>query len=191
MLQPPGTYGDPYAEAATFQQCLSEGDASYCSFHSSGTKFFVYDDGRTPGHVFSTLRELWPGAPITVEGDLEAIYDRTADVVLRSAIPRPWTEADTLLERMQGTWYAVDDPAERFNILGAERESSYDDAYISLEYLSVRDQCDDFAGAGPYLYARDEETGDDFCYVIDSVGDYRMTLMYLPDGHFLEYRNLD
>ncbi|WP_424978460.1 DUF1036 domain-containing protein [Leisingera sp. S232] len=186
----PGTYGEPYTDNVILQECHSEGGRE-CSFHAGGTKFFVRDDGRTPQFVFSVMEALDIGTPLTVEGDLEAIYDRTADVVLRDVTVRPWTQHDGLLGKLQGHWYAEDDPNAQFTVLGAERENTYDGAYSGRDYLSVSEWCRDFEGGGPYLYAREEETGEDYCYVIDYVDHLELVLMYLPRGNILRYRKLD
>ncbi|MDE4131924.1 DUF1036 domain-containing protein [Phaeobacter sp. QD34_3] len=189
-VAPAGTYGEPYSNMANLQECYSEGVRT-CSFHADGTKFYVTDDGRTPQFVFSIMGNLDPGTPIQVEGDLEALYDRSADVVLRDVTIRPWTNADSILNRMQGHWYSVDDPNAQFTVLGSERDNTYDGAITGRDYLSVTDWCDGMEGGGPYLYAREEETGDSYCYAIDSISDFEMTLMYLPRGNFLSYRKLD
>ncbi|WP_264210261.1 DUF1036 domain-containing protein [Leisingera thetidis] len=186
----PGAYGEPYSDNVTLQGCSIEGQRA-CSFHAGGTKFLVRDDGRTPRLVFSVMEALDPGTPLTVRGDLEAVYDRTADVVLRDAAVRPWTEHDGLLNRLQGHWYSVEDPNAQFTVLGAERDNSYDGADTGRDYLSVSERCFEFEGGGPYLHAREEETGEDYCYVIDHAGRQELTLMHLPRGTVLRYRKLD
>lgn len=187
----PGTYGEPYSDAAIFQDCASEGDAEFCTFHAGGTKFYIYDDGRTPRAVFTTMRSLLPGATIAVEGDLVEVFDSTAEVVLRRVDIRTPDRFDTILERMQGSWYSVDDPNNMINIIGAEQENRYDGDLISLDYLSIRDWCDDYPGGGPFLYARTEGTEDYYCYGIEHVDQLEMLLIYLPRGNFLTYRKLD
>lgn len=189
----PGTYGEPYADAVIFQECFApQGEGiAYCAFHASGTKFFVYDDGRTPPFVFAALRALNPGTPLQVEGDLESIYDITADVVLRDVTVRPWSDLVGQLELLQGQWYAMDDPNAQFTVLGAERTNTYGGAFTGLEYLSVQTWCDSYQGADYYLSARDEETGEYYCYSIEHIGERDMTLMYLPGGNFLDYIRLD
>ncbi|WP_406645479.1 DUF1036 domain-containing protein [Aliisedimentitalea scapharcae] len=187
------SYGEPYADNVTFQSCpaiFGEGDP-YCTFHGGGTKFFVNDDMRTPPHVFGLLRALLPGTPLYVEGELTGIFDTTAEVVLTKAEPRPWREADRLLDHLQGHWYSVSDPNEQFTVLGGERENSYDGQVTGVEYLSIQERCGEFEGAGPYLYARGEETGEGYCYGIEYVGDWDLTLMYLPRGLFQDFRKLD
>lgn len=186
-----GSYGEPYSGDAVFQECLEEGDAEWCAFHADGTKFFVYEDGRSDANSMNLLRKMLPGDPIHVEGDLVEIFDATAEFVLREASGRRGDANDVTLSKMQGYWYAVDDPNARFNILGAERINDYDGQQMGTEYLSVSDQCDDFTGGGPYLFARDPEGGDSLCYEIVSVGELDMVLMYLGRGNFLEYRKLD
>jgi len=186
-----GSYGDPYANDAIFQECLEEGDAEWCAFHADGTKFYVYQDGRTPDDIFDFMRKLLPGDPIAVEGDLVEVFDSTAEVVLRVAAGRRGDARDVMIGKMQGYWYATDDPNARFNILGAERINDYDGEMMGTEFISLRDNCDDFSGGGPYLYARDPEGGDSLCYEVVSVSDLEMVLMYLPRGNFLEYRKLD
>ncbi len=187
----PGQYGEPYSNDVTFQDCASEGDAEFCSFHSSGTKFFVYNDGRTPQSLFNVMRGFDYGTPIRVEGDLAGVYDSTAEVVLRNLTVRPYTDADATLNRLAGYWYSVEDPNSQFNILGAERENQYDGQIMGLDYLSVQSYCNEFSGGGQYLYAREEGTNESYCYEIVKVTVFEMTLMYLPRGNFLNYRKLD
>lgn len=186
----PGTYGEPYSNAANLQGCTVNGPRE-CSFHADGTQFFVRDDGRTPQYVFSILSALDPGTPIAVEGDLEAIYDRTADIVLRDATVRPWTRFDTLLYDLQGSWYSVDDPNSQFTVLGSERDNSYDSEPMGRDYLTIGPWCGDFQSGGPYLSAREEETGETLCYEILKLADFQLDLMYLPRGNILSYRQLD
>lgn len=186
----PGTFGEPYAEAAIMQRCTMEAQNT-CSFHASGTQFFVTEDWRTPKFVFDLMQQLTPGTPIFVEGDLVDLYDRTADVVLRNVTTRPWTTNDRILGTLQGTWYSVDDPSARFNVLGAERDKSYDDMPTGRDYLAVSDWCDGFEGGAPYLRAMDEETGEGACYSIERITDLELELKYLPRGNILRYRSLD
>lgn len=186
----PGTYGEPYSNNATHQGCWSQSVAE-CAFHAEGTKFFVRDDGRTPSSVFAALNVLYPGTPISVEGDLEAIYDRTADVVLRNVSVRPSTEYDAILDKLQGSWYSTEDPHFQFNVLGSERENTYDGAPSGLEYISVSNWCGQFEGGGPYLYAMEEETGESYCYAVDYIDALVLNLTYLPRGNPLEFRKLD
>lgn len=188
---PPGTHGEPYTSGtAIFQDCVEETEAPFCTFHADGTKFFVYDDGRTPAAVMRRLRTYLPGTPVVLSGDLAGIYDRTADIVLREIGPRPRNGWDATLEKMQGQWYSIDDPNAMFTVLGSERESSYDGAFTGLDYLSTGRQCAQFEGSD-YLIARAEESGDILCYSIEDIGDRSMLLMYLPAANFLEYRKLD
>ncbi len=187
----PGTWGEPYASnTAIFQDCVSETEAPFCTFHADGTKFFVYDDGRTPAAVLKSMRIYLPGTPIEVRGDLEAIHDRTADVVLRHVLPRSFNNWDSTLTKMQGTWYSVDDPKSQFNIIGSELENIYDGGFGAREYLSMRDRCEHFDG-GNILVRMDEESGDLLCYSIEKLGGYEMELMYLPRANFHSYRKLD
>jgi hypothetical protein len=158
-----GKYGEPYSDNVIFQECLTADGERFCSFHASGTKFYVYDDGRSPQSVFSTLKSFYPGTPISVSGDLVSVYDRTAEVVLRDVVPRPFSDNEELLGKLEGYWYAVDDPNAQFNIVGSERENQYDGQIMGLEYLSVRESCEEYSGAGPYLYVREEESGESYC----------------------------
>jgi uncharacterized membrane protein len=187
----PGTYGEPYSNAAVLQECLSGGGQTTCSFHSEGTKLFVEDDGRTPSHIFRMLRSLDVGEPVTIEGDLVAFYDHTADVVLRDVTTRSWSGADILLDKMQGQWYAKDDPDAQFTILGSERENTYSGAITGIDYLSVQEWCAGFEGDGSYLYAREESSGESFCYAIENVDSSSMTLTFLPRGSVLEFQKID
>ena len=184
-------YGDPYqSDTARFQDCVFETEAPFCTFHDNGTKFFVHDDGRTPSGVIRAMQGYLPGTPVDLHGDLIAIYDRTADIVLRRILPRPYNRQDAVLEKLQGQWYAVDDPASTFTVLGSERETVYDGAWSGLDYLGVATSCDRF-DSGEYLIARGEESGETFCYGIESISDRELSLMFLPVGNYLDYRKLD
>lgn len=186
-----GKWGEPYASGtAIFQDCVSETEAPFCTFHADGTKFFVYDDERTPGAVMSALRTHLPGDPIEVRGDLADIYDRTADVVLRSVQARAPNRWDETLRQLQGQWYSVNDPNSQFTVIGSELENTYDGKYGGLEYLDMRDTCEHFDG-GNILARTEEETGDVLCYSIEELGAFNLTLMYLPAANFLDYRKLD
>ncbi|MBE1294984.1 MAG: DUF1036 domain-containing protein [Rhodobacteraceae bacterium] len=186
----PGTHGEPYADAAIMQGCSYEGQR-VCNFHASGTAFYVTEDWRTPSALFDLMQQLSPGTPIFVDGDIVDFYDRTADVVLRNVTTRPWTINDNILNTLQGTWYSVDDPSARFNVLGAELDNSYDDQFTSREYIAIWDSCGTFEGGGPYLWTLEEETGDTACYAIEQITDLELELMYLPRGNILRYRSLD
>ena len=96
-----------------------------------------------------------------------------------------------MLGQMQGQWYATDDPETQFTILGSERENTYSGAITGIDYLSVQEACGGFDDSGSYLYAREESSGESYCYAIENVDDLRLTLMFLPGGNMLEYRKLD
>jgi uncharacterized membrane protein len=187
----PGTWGEPYASGtAIFQSCEFDTEATFCSFHDNGYKFFVYDDGRTPDGVMRRLRGYSPGTPIDVQGDLESVYDRTADLVMRAVLPRPWNSWDSALGRMQGQWYSQDDPASMFTVLGSERINTYDGTYSGIDYLSLGRSCDVYED-NDILTVRDESSGDTLCYSIEEQSDWEMTWMYLPRANFHTFRKLD
>jgi len=189
--KPPGTWGESYvSDTAIFQDCDYEGDMQYCMFHDGGTKFYVYADGRTPGALFRVFEGYLPGQPVEIHGDLEEIYDRSADMVLRWVDTRSPYRWDNILAQLQGGWYAVDDPASMVNILGSEWENYLDGDLVDIEYLSLRSTCDYFDG-GEYLVRLIEETGETLCYSIENVDDFGMTLMYLPSAAFHEFRRLN
>lgn len=190
LTSQPGKYGEPYSDNVIFQECSSTDGPRYCAFHSRGTKFFIYDDGRTPQFVFTVLEAFNPGTPLTVEGDLTGVFDSTAEVVLRDVIVRAYSDNDAVLNDMQGYWYAVDDPADQFNILGAERIDYYDGNPGGSDYLSVQNHCDNFQ-EGFFLYAREPESGEHYCYEVIEANEFKLVLMYLPRGNFLEYRKLN
>ena len=187
----PGTWGEPYSSGtAIFQSCENDTEATFCSFHDNGYKFFVYDDGRTPDAVMRSLRGYLPGTPIELQGDLESVYDRTADLVMRRVLPRPWNGWDSALGQMQGQWYAQDDPASMFTVLGSERINTFDGNFLSVDFLSLGDSCDSYEG-GEILTVRDESSGDVLCYSIEEQTDWAMTWMYLPRANFHVFRKLD
>ena len=187
-----GTHGEPYSTTGIFQDCVTDTEARHCTFHANGAKIFVYDDGRTPERVMSFFYSQLPGQPIEVSGDMTGVYDATADAVIYEARRMSPDTHARLLEKMQGGWYSADDMASQFTIIGAERENSYDGQFGSTEYLTITNQCDDGPpNAGPFLIAREPETGEAFCYAIDQVSQLEMTLFYMPRGNMLRYRRLD
>lgn len=187
----PGTYGRAFVASANLQECLSGGGEAYCSFFSDAAKFFVADDGRTPSNIFASLQSLELGSPITIEGDIVAVYDQSSEIVLRSVTTRAWSSADIMIDKMQGQWYAVDDTDAQFTISGLERLNTNNGAITSTDYLSVQDSCAGFEDSEAYLYAREVGTGESYCYVIESVDDLNMTLTSLPRGNRLKYRKLE
>lgn len=187
----PGQWGEPYFSAtAVFQGCAAGGGMPHCSFHSDGTKFYVYDDGRTPEAVMATLRGYLPGAPIEVSGDLETVYDTSAEVVLRRVGPRSYNSWDSTLSMMQGAWTDPEDYKVQYNILGSELENYYDGKFLGREYLSMSDSCEGLPG-GNFLVRREEETGDIYCYTVEELSEQRFVLMYLPRGNFHYFVRLD
>jgi uncharacterized membrane protein len=191
-ITPPGTHGEPYsAGPAILQECIFETSIPFCAFHAYGYKLFVYDDGRTPQSVFDNLSSLDSGDPISAHGDLVSYYDRTAEVVLREAGPRPWTQTDRMLRVLYGNWYSVDDPASTFLVVGAERHQSYNDTFMHTEYIAIQEWCDDYADGGNYLYVLHEVSGEHSCYGINHLSDQDLELTYLPRGNTLHYRRLN
>lgn len=185
-----GQWGEPYSTAtAVFQDCGTGDGGPYCSFHDGGTKFFVYDDGRTPAAVMSALRGYLPGTPIAVSGDLEAIYDTSAAVVLRGVSSRAPTVWDSTLGMMQGGWYDPEDMKAQYTILGSEMETYYDGSYLGREYLSQTDICE--GREGSFLMRREEETGEVYCFSLEELSELRFVLMYLPRGNFHYFNRLD
>ena len=187
----PGTYGRVFVASANLQECLNSDDEAYCSFFSDAGKFFVADDGRTPSNIFASLRSLELGSPITIEGDIVAVYDHSSEIVLRSVTTRAWSAADIMIDKMQGQWYAVDDADAQFTISGLERLNTNNGAITSTDYLSVQDSCTGFEDNEAYLYAREVGTGKSLCYVIETVDDLNMILTSLPNGNRLKYRKLE
>lgn len=187
---PPGTYGEPYSNAGTFQECAIGDGGSYCSFYADGFLIYVYDQPETPAHLMDFMRSLAPGAPISVEGDMTAIYDSSAELIARSVTSRPWTEADSLLDAMQGDWQSLDDPAETLEITGAERVTRYNGDYITAEAISIQDWCEDFPTGARYLALREIETGETACYGIEMPEGDRIELIYVPRGNLLRYRRV-
>lgn len=185
-----GEWGEPYSTATAIFQGCGDGDGGpYCSFHDGGTKFYVYDDGRTPGAVMTALRGYLPGAPIEVSGDLEAVYDTSAAVVLRHVSPRAHNSWDNTLGAMQGGWYDPQDMKAQYNILGSEMETYYDGSFLGREYMSMSDSCE--GREGQFLVRREEETGEIYCFSVEEVSEMRFVLMYLPRGNFHYFNRLD
>lgn len=77
------------------------------------------------------------------------------------------------------------------NLLAAGLGLAASPATAGLDYPAVSERCFNFEGGGPYLYGREEETGKDYCYVIDYVNHLELIPMCLPRGNFLKYSKLD
>ena len=186
-------FGEPYADRVTFQDCpiVDPGAVPFCSFHAAGTKFYVNDDGTTPDYIFRLLETLVPGAPLYVEGELIGIYDTSAEVVLHKAEPQQWDAADGMLDLLQGHWVSMSDPEEQFTVTGAEKTNLYGGQFFGVEYLAVQERCGDWSEDAPYLYAREEESGEGQCFGLAHVSERDLTLIYLPRGTFQDFRRVD
>ncbi|QAX29159.1 hypothetical protein [Leisingera sp. NJS204] len=77
------------------------------------------------------------------------------------------------------------------NLLAAGLGLAASPATAGLDYPAVSERCFNFEGGGPYHYGREEETGKDYCYVIDYVNHLELIPMYLPRGNVLKYSKLD
>jgi uncharacterized membrane protein len=186
----PEAAGEGYHGDARVQGCAADAEDTQqiCSFHAGGTKFFVVAGAGTPAYLFQRLHDLEPGAAVTVRGRLTEVSGLGAHVVLSKLSPRELTEADHILNRMQGTWLAHDDANARFTIAGSERISTFGGRPGHTEYLTIGQTCGSNANAGLYLSATDAETGEEQCYKVEALDAEKMTLIYLPDGNFLEFR---
>jgi len=187
----PGQWGEPYFSAtAIFQECAIGGGMPQCSFHADGTKFYVYDEGRTPEGIMAALRGYLPGTPIEVSGDLEAVYDTSAEVVLRGLRPRAYNRWDSMLRMMQGSWTDPNDIDTQFDITGSEMETSYQGKFLGREYLSMSDSCEGMTGQD-FLLRREEESGDIYCFTFQELSEERFVLTYLPRGNSHYFVRLD
>lgn len=185
--------GEGFALAALFQGCSpSEPDAGEgCVFYAGGRRFAVPDDGRTAEPVLSFLRGLDPAAAIHVRGSVVATKGETDTAVLRDAGARSATGAEEMIQTLQGGWVSVDDPQDRFDLRGMERQGWYGNRSTGSDRLSVGDTCDGADGPGPYLVSRDQESGDETCYAIETLSAESLVLMHLPRGNLLEYQRPD
>lgn len=192
-LNAPDEFTEPYADRVTFQDCpvADPGETPFCSFHGAGTKFYVTDDGTTPDYIFRLLETLPPGTPLYVEGELTGIYDTSAEVVLHKAEPQQWDAADGVLDLLQGHWVSLSDPEDQFTVTGAEKTNLYGGQFFGVDYLSVQQQCGEWSGEPPYLYMREEESGEGQCFGLAHVGERDLTLVFLPRGLFQDFRRVD
>jgi uncharacterized membrane protein len=185
--------GDGFALAALFQGCgASEPDADAgCVIIADGRRFVVPADGRTAESVLSFLRGLDPAAAIHVRGSVVATKGDTDTTVLRDAAARSATGSEEMIQTLQGGWVSVDDPQDRFDLRGVERQGWYGDRQTGSDRLSVGDTCDGADGPGPYLVSQDQESGDKTCYAIETLTAQGLVLTHLPRGNLLEYRRPD
>ncbi|MDK3074923.1 DUF1036 domain-containing protein [Sedimentitalea sp. JM2-8] len=180
--------GEGFGLDAVFQGCgLADADNG-CVFFAGGRRFVVPDDGRTAEPVMSFLRGLDPAAAIRVQGTVVATEGDTDMAVLRDGAARSATDAEDAIRTLQGTWVSVDDPQDRFDLRGVERQGRYGDRPTGADRLSVADTCGGADGLGPYLVSVDRETGDETCYAIESLTADGLVLTHLPRGNLLEYR---
>lgn len=186
----PEAAGESYHGDARVQGCAESADDTQeiCSFHAGGTRFLVVAGAGTPAFLFQRLRDMAPGAAVTVRGRLTEVSGLGAHMVLTGLAVREPTESDIILNRMQGTWFAHDDANARFSVVGSERTSTFGGRPGQTEYLAIGQTCGANANAGLYLSATDAETGEEQCYKVEVLDAQKMTLIYLPDGNFLEFR---
>ena len=187
-----GQYGEPYSNQAIFQSCDFQG-VSYCTFVADGTQFFAYDDGRSDQTALNALRSLLPGAPIHVSGDLEAVHDSTADIVLREVGTRDRTMTDVMIDNMQGQWYSLADRKSQMTIIGAIWEDSYNGQPMGSSIISITGSCPEAppGAGGLYLQLFPMEGGDPLCYSIDEIEGIDWSMYYVGQGDPLRFRRLD
>ncbi len=189
----PGTWGSPFSGAALFHECsqMFRGGVQFCNLVGAGRVFTVVEDNRTPVEVFKTLRRMRKGTPVQIEGDWVGLYDLSVELVLRSANEREPSDADRVLQQLQGDWRSESDSNDQFTILGGGRQNIYAGTPTSQEYLSVMQFCGEHEGHEPYLYTWDNQGGTGLCYEIKAVSENVLELVYLPRGTELRYRRLE
>jgi hypothetical protein len=154
-------------------------------------KFMVPRGGPSDRVAQAILQAQDPGVPLQVTGDITAFFDSSVEFALSSAEPAGYTEFDVMRHDLQGHWYAVDDPASQFTVLGAERYWTYDGVPSMTDSFRLTTRCNGRSRGGPYIASRDPEIGDTLCYSIEHLDGLRLVVMYVENGNILEYRKLD
>jgi uncharacterized membrane protein len=188
---PPGKYGEPYSAAGNFQACTTESGQIACSLFADGVQVFFRQDGREGEEAFAFVDRFRPGSPVIVHGDMEAVHDRTADLVPYKLFARGWGEADELLQDMQGKWQSRDDTAAGLMLDGSLLDLTYDTQILDSGSIRVSASCNDYSEGGPYLILQSDGDSAATCYGDLQVDGPFLNMTHLPRGNVLRYQRVD
>ncbi|SLN31741.1 hypothetical protein TRL7639_01355 [Falsiruegeria litorea R37] len=188
---PPGVYGEPYSAAGNFQSCSVESGQRVCSLFAEGFQIFFREDGREGEGAFDFVDRFRPGSPVIVHGDLESVYDRSADLVPYKLFARGWEEEDEVLRDMQGKWQSRDDAAAGLTLEGSLLDHTYDGQVVDSVSIRVSSTCNDYTEGGPYLIMQAGGDPEATCYGDLQVDGPFLDMVYLPRGNILRYQRAD
>ena len=188
---PPGKYGEPYSAAGNFQSCTDEAGQRVCSLFADGMQIFFREDGREGEEAFAFADRFRPGSPVIVHGDLEAVYDSTADLVPYRLFARGWEDTDELLQDMQGKWQSRDDAAAGLTLVGSLLDHTYDGQVTDSASVRISPTCNDFSQGGPYLITQAGGEPEATCYGEVQVDGPFLNMIHLPRGNTLRYKRAD
>ncbi len=164
----PGTYGDPFDDTGLFQGCIADAGVTVCTITSRLANLVARSD-TSPAAPFAALQGLPADTPVAVTGDITAMGDVSADIVLstvETGEPDPYAAT---LAALQGAWVSLDDPAYALEFAGNEQIETYDGAVQGYYMTSLEAACPDGTGPGPVLFAvmmGGDSQAETWCYTI-------------------------
>ena len=185
-----GSYGDAFADTGLTQGCADEGGQIVCTITSRGANL-IARSGESSDAVMAVLGALPLNTAVDVTGDISAMGDITAEIVLSTVTLAAPDAFAALAEGMQGMWVSDDDAQSAFEVIGTQMVDSYAGEVQASSLLTFADQCPEGpGGVGPVMIAQvmGGDPADMACYVIVSLADAALEMSLMGGaGNTLAY----
>jgi hypothetical protein len=185
-----GSYGDPFDDVGSVQGCADESGQIVCTVTSRGANLMARS-GETSDTVMAVLMALPLNTAVAVTGDITAMGDITAEIVLSSIRLAPADPFADLAAGMQGMWVSDDDAQSAFEIIGSQMVDIYAGEVQASSLVTFVAECPAGpAGEGPVMIAQvmGDDPADMSCFAIISLSDGAVEMSLLGGaGNTLSY----
>jgi hypothetical protein len=186
----PGTFGDAFDDTGLTQGCADESGQMVCTITSRGANL-IARSGETSDAVMAVLQALPLNTPVAVTGDITAMGDITAEIVLSTVMMAPADLYADLAAGMQGIWVSDDDAQSTFEIVGTQQVETYAGEAQASYLLTFAAECPDGPdGVGPVMVAQmmGGDPADMSCYyIVKQDGDTLEMSLIGGNGSTLHY----
>lgn len=172
---------EPMADIGYVVGCDGKSVPASCVIVSRGFNLRVVQGGGTPDAVFALLRGLPAMAAVSFRGDLGALGDSSAEIVLHSVQAEPEELYQGNLQAMQGRWQPVGEQTPFFiEINGMDWAEVMQGEVADVFLMSVGEACGSGVlpgnGMAITLYRYGDDPADDACWRMDHVDDTALEL---------------
>ena len=176
-----GSLGDAFEDTGLTQGCVDEGGQIVCTITSRGANLMARA-GDSSDAVMAVLQALPLNTPVAFAGDITAMGDITAEIVLSTVMLASADPYIDLAAGMQGMWVSDDDAQSTFEIVGTQQVESYGAEVQASYLLTFAPACPDGPDdIGPVMVAQmmSGDPADMACYYIISLqdGELKMSLI--------------